>query len=152
MAGTAAGFLLGYASNNAHRPAKAVSVVRDTIELKMVRQQELYRELQKSGIPHPEWWLRLAIGESGVYLQSDFARLHNNPFGMMCRDTFSVSRAGCVEGHQRYASFADACKDLKKWYDLSPARKDESFVVFLHRRGYNQNPDYGKYISSIQPF
>lgn len=107
--------------------------------------------LYDRAIPNPDFWVKVAIRESGHNHDQGDAKRTYNVFGMRHPSRRATTSVGSLRNHAVFKSLEDAVADLDLWMQVNPPRKGESMPDYLRRRRYNPDMDaYIKYLSYIR--
>lgn len=99
--------------------------------------QEVWQEILKDSIKHPEIVLRQAIWESG-WFKSTATKKNNNIFGFN-------------NGKMKFESWQACVAYYKRWQDKYYKNDSEDYYHFLSRIGYAANgPAYVKALKSLK--
>ena len=99
-----------------------------SLSLSAQTDQQVYQELLKYNIKHPEIVLAQAKLETGNYT-SVLCRKHGNLFGLRLRS-----------GYAKVNTWQESVKAYRDWVQYK--YKGGDYYAFLKRIGYASNPDY----------
>jgi hypothetical protein len=111
--------------------------------------QRMLLELQKIGVIYPEWFVKVAVIETGHNFEhaSDFDywgfKRPGSPYSEYIQDN--------GYGFAKFQSRLQAYWFLKEWVKMAPPRPNEHPVSWLKRRGYNpEDPLYYDILKQIE--
>jgi len=107
---------------------------------------EVYKEIIKQGIKHPDIVMAQARLETGNFT-SGICKRNNNLFGMKLPKQRRTTAIGESKGHARYNNWKKSVEDYKIWQDTF--YKEGDYYIFLESHGYATS---NTYISKLKQF
>ena len=114
--------------------------------------QELFFEVLKMHVEHPEIVMRQALLETGWFTSKSFTE-GNNFSGMKLPSTRYTHAIGIVHGHAMYEHWYYAVLDYAEWqeYWQVEGNTQEEYYHFLDTLPYATAKNYVKTLKSINP-
>jgi len=114
--------------------------------------QELFFEVLKMHVKHPDIVMRQAILETGWFTSKSFTKA-GNPFGMKLPRTRSTKAIGKKYGHAEYQHWYYAVLDYKEWQDYYQVNSttEVEYYQFLDKLPYATAKHYINTLKRINP-
>jgi len=157
--------LLLFMTANLDAPIRKITCSEITEQIRRVKQKlmmekalnepfspELFFEMLKMHVEHPEIVMRQAILETGWFTSKSFTE-GNNAFGMRQPRIRYTLAIGSIYGHAHYAHWLDGVMDYAKWQEYYQVHSitEAEYYQFLNGLPYATAKNYTKTLKQINP-